>query len=582
LQVNPENDIRLYNYCLFLKKRLHKFLRVSLKILLLLIVLAGAGAIYLVFAMKQPVPDLGDKHTVAPQVETLGPEFRRAGNNWLKKSHSGLWEMYLEGEAFERGLINGKLTQDLAEYQEEVFINQIKELVPSEGYLRFLKYFVGYFNRHLSEHISPEYLQEIYGVSLSASDKFDRLAPKYYRILNYHSAHDIGHALQDKNLVVGCTSFGVKNSRSADGRLLVGRNFDFFAGDDFARNKIVCFTRPATGYKFMYVTWAGFTGVVSGMNEQGLSVTINASKSDIPKSAATPISLLTKEILQYARTIDEAYEIASKRQTFVSESILIASSADRGVAIIEKTPNKTNLYAENGDELICSNHYMSPLFANDYINSKNIVESSSLYRKLRMQQLLAGVKQVSPAEAAAILRDQKGLNGRDLGLTNEKSINQLIAHHSVIFQPEDLRVWVSTSPYQSGEYVCYDLQKIFREAPGLRENREIHDSSLRIPADPFIYSNQYRDFLLFKQLKYYIQYCTRSPYDLKVEDRFIRAFEASNPENYLTYWILGDYYARHNHTEAAIREYETALSKEVATQKEADAIRRRLTALKTN
>jgi hypothetical protein len=40
-------------------------------------------------------------------------------------------------------------------------------------------------------------------------------------------------------------------------------------------------------------------------------------------------------------------------------------------------------------------------------------------------------------QAAAILRNQKGLNNKNIGLTNEKGLNQLLAHHAVIFKPKD-------------------------------------------------------------------------------------------------------------------------------------------------
>lgn len=551
----------------------HKIVKFLLKVTLVLLALVVAFLLYFIAAIYQSVPEIADRSVEKKQVTHVSATFKKMDASWIKKSESGLWELYLEGDGFNRGVTNGKLTKELAEYQETVFIKQIQELVPSEKYLHFLKYFVAYFNRNMPDHISDEYKEEIYGVSLSASDKFDRLAPKYYRILNYHSAHDIGHALQDKNMTVGCTSFGVWNSRSEDGKLLLGRNFDFFAGDDFAENKIVCFTKPSTGHKFMYVTWAGFTGVVSGMNDKGLTVTINASKSEIPKSAATPISLLAKEILQYAANIAEAHAIAQKRQTFVSESILIGSAADKKSAIIEKTPGKTNLYSESGDELICSNHYKSKVFEEDYINNKNMVESSSLYRKIRMEQLLSRTQKFSPEAVAAVLRDQNGLNDRKIGLTNEKGINQLIAHHSVIFKPEECLVWVSTAPYQLGKYVCYDLKKVFEEAPGLTSNREIQEVSRTITADTFLMDKEYQNFLRFKQLKHYIQFCTKSEYRLKVDEKHITAFVQSNPNSYFTYWIIGDYYSKMKDHSRAREYYNTALTKEIATQKEADKIK---------
>ena len=128
-------------------------------------------------------------------------------NNWFRKSESGLFELYVEGKPYERGVVNGKLTKELMQKQEEYFNDQINKMIPSKFYLHFLKYFVGWFNRDLDKYITEEYKAEIYGVSASASDKYNYIGSNYQRILNYHAAHDIGHALQNLALV-GCTSFG--------------------------------------------------------------------------------------------------------------------------------------------------------------------------------------------------------------------------------------------------------------------------------------------------------------------------------------------------------------------------------------
>ncbi len=556
------------------RKKVFKFI---LKTLLVILVPSLLLLIYFVCAILIKEPVINDRS--AEKTVRLNPSenYYTLGNNWLKKSESGLWEMYIEGDGFERGVAIGKLTKELAEKQETAFIKQIKELIPSENYLKYLKYFVAYFNRKLPDFITDEYKEEIYGVSLYASDKFDYIGPKYYRILNYHGAHDIGHALQDKNMTVGCTSFASWNKQSEDGKMIVGRNFDFYSGDEFAENKIVCFCKPKTGHKFMYITWAGFTGVVSGMNDEGLTVTINASKSDIPTSAATPVSLVAKEILQYSKNIHEAFEIAKKRNTFVSESIFIASTNDNKSFIIEKTPTKTNLYSENRELLVCSNHYQSALFKSDYSNNKNIMESSSIYRKVRMEQLLGQTPKMNYLKAAQVMRNQMGINDKDIGLTNEKGINQLIAHHSVIIKPEDRLMWVSTQPFQLGKYYCYDLNKVFANALTLKEKKEIIESGKTIQADPFLNSKQYINYTFFNKVKNYIQLCTKSDFNLNVSQAIIEKFIGSNSESYYTYWIVGDYYKKTGDLKKAIFNYNLALSKEVATEKEASKIKELIT-----
>src|SRR5205085_2243962 len=80
-----------------------------------------------------------------------------------------------------------------------------------------------------------------------------------------------------------------------------------------------------------------------------------------------------------------------------------------------------------------------------------------------------------------------------------KSINQLISHHAIIFEPEALRFWVSTQPWQLGEFICYDLNTVFN-MKGLSSNHEIADTSLNIAADPFLQTAAFSDFISYRAL----------------------------------------------------------------------------------
>jgi len=553
---------------------LKKVLRIFLKTLLVIFILLVGSAIYFVIAIQVSEPKIADTTALKKERVQYGESFYKIESNWLMKNKNGLWELYVEGDGFERGAANGHLTKELAQFQEEAFFKQIQLLIPDLNYLKFLKYFVAYFNRHLPDNIIAEYQEEIYGISRFASDKYDFVGPKFHRILNYHGAHDIGHALQDKNMTVGCTSFGVWNDKSSDGELLIARNFDFFSGDEFAQNKIIQFTNPKNGYKFATVTWAGFIGAASGMNDQGITVTINAAKSEIPTDAATPIALLAREILQFSKNINDAVEIAKKRNVFVSESILIGSANDNKAIIIEKTPTKMDVYDANSNEILCSNHYQSKQFANEYTNLKNQIESSSLYRKIRLSQLLKQNPKVDYLKAADILRNQIGINEKNIGLGNEKAMNQLIAHHGVIFKPKSQLMWVSTNPYQCGKFICYNLKEVFSKSKDMDADSNISIDSLTIPTDPFIYSESYQRFINFKKLKHYIQFITKAPGFLYLNNKFEKAFITSNPKSYFTYQILGDYYKSKYNYQTAFDYYKKSLIYEIATLKEETDIKK--------
>lgn len=550
-------------------RSLKKILKVLLYTIGILFLLLLCFYIYVKIVSNVSPPKVADKSALSLKRTDHGNGFYTIGNNWFRHSKSGLFELYVEGKPFDRGVINGKLTKELVVRQEEHFAEQIFKMIPSGFSRGLLKDMIGFFNRNLDKNVTEEDREEIYGISESASPAFQYLGTNYQRILNYHAAHDIGHAVQNLALV-GCTSFGTWGSHSADSSMIIGRNFDFWVGDKFSDDKIVAFFNPSSGHKFMIVTWGGFIGAVSGMNDQGLAVTINAAKSDIPTSSATPVSLVTREILQYAGNISEALAIAKKRKMFVSESFLVASASDKKAVIIEKTPDDWDVYDPQKNYILCTNHFQGSEFVNSKKNQEQIAESASAYRYQRLQELVdADTKNTVPA-TVAILRDRKGLHGKDIGEGNEKAINQMIAHHSIVFEPEKRLVWVSTSPWQLGEYVAYDLNKIFG-MNGLSQNREVIDSALTIPPDPYLLTDTFKQFEKYRMYKQQVA-------DGKqiIPDSVV----ASNPYFYHAYVIAGDYAFKHHNYPKALQFYETALTKVIATKPEEQHIRKQIQKIK--
>ncbi|MFN8155038.1 MAG: C45 family peptidase [Bacteroidia bacterium] len=537
------------------------------RIIGVILLLFFSFAVYLALVAIEYPPDIADRSAeLLNRERTSGGDYR-IGASRLRKSSSGLYELYVEGADFERGVINGKLTVELVQKQEELFNAQIGKMIPSKFYLHFLKYFVGWFNRDLAKSVSEEYKREIYGVSLSASHQYDYIGSPYQRILNYHAAHDIGHALQNLALV-GCTSFATWDTLSEMRQLIIGRNFDFYVGDGFAEDKIVGFFKPDSGYGFMTVTWGGFLGAVSGMNEKGLSITINAAKSGIPSGAATPVSLVAREILQYAATIDEAYRIASTRKMFVSESFLVGSAHDSCAVIIEKTPDRLDMYRSDTKRIVCSNHFQSESLESQPENKEQEKMSASVYRYQRVQELLDSLPVNTVSSTAAVLRNRYGLHGKDIGNGNEKAINQLIAHHSVIFSPYDRKVWVSTHPWQLGQYVCYDLSRVL-DLHGNWDGQSVSTDSLNIPEDPFLQQQGYRDFITFHQYKLDI-------FNGKLPDP--AAIVRSNPNYYHSYVLAGKVCLKKEDYRSAMSYFEKALQFEVATQWDVETIRKDIAA----
>ncbi len=538
-------------------------------IFILFLLLTSCG----VSKKKMLPPDVSSYKYEVPTVVSVSDSLSYYKNNYLLRNKYGIWETYLTGNPYQLGLNSGALTQKLYHRQDSIFFEKLKTFVPSEKKQRFLHKFLKWFNRDINQNIIEPFRVELFGQSQYADTVYNYIAPKYERSLYLHSAHDIGHALQDL-MLVGCSSLAVWGNKTEDGKLLIGRNFDFYLSDDFATEKMIRFVRPEEGIPFMSYAWGGMVGVLSGMNLEGLTVSINAGKSNLPMKARTPISLLCREILQYASTIQEAVEIARSRRVFVSEAILIGSAKDGKAVIIETSPKKFDVYeVENSTQLICANHFQSQAYKNDKKNQKHIAESHSAYRFEKMSELLAHSDKLNPTKMASILRNTEGLKGQSLGYGNEKALNQLLAHHAVIFQPEDKLVWVSTHPYQLGAFIAYDLNEIFSD-----KNKEVFTSkvvdSLTIKKSDFLTTEAYKNYEHYRKLESEIEAKLRNK--LSINQEITHNLKDFNSDYWKVYYLLGKIFYQQGDYLTAADNFKIALTKEIPYKKTEENIEKQI------
>ena len=187
-----------------------------------------------------------------------------------------------------------------------------------------------------------------------------------------------------------------------------------------------------------------------------------------------------------------------------------------------------------------------------------------------MTELFAENQKITPEIAASILRNKDGLNNLPLGFGNEKALNQLIAHHAVIFKPEKRLVWVSSNPYQLGEMVCYDLNKVF-------ENRNNNDSivslqqeKLNITQDPFVKSMGYKNYESFRIEDHLMDAFLKDKKELPFE--FAKNYQSLNPDYWGVYYKIGLYFYKKNDYQQAQLHFEKALTKEITTLPEKQKI----------
>ena len=158
-----------------------------------------------------------------------------------------------------------------------------------------------------------------------------------------------------------------------------------------------------------------------------------------------------------------------------------------------------------------------------------------------------------------------------MGYGNEKALNQLLAHHGIVFKPSKRLVWVSANPYQLGEFVCYDLNNIFKNRKENDSIVSLEDENMNIAKDPFLKTVAYQKYEQFRIEDKKMDFFLKNKKDLPSD--FIEYYQSLNPDYWVVYYKVGLYFYQNKKYVLAQEQFEKALTKEITTLPEKEEIK---------
>jgi hypothetical protein len=169
------------------------------------------------------------------------------------------------------------------------------------------------------------------------------------------------NTIADLSSGMGCSTILVEKDRSTTGAPIFGRIFDWMPTKGITEHTLVVVYKGAGKRAFAAITISPIEGVISGMNDAGLCVTMN--EISIKKSKekqefnwkGTPIVLAFRQVLEECGTVAEAEKFLRTTQRTTTCCMTICDR--NGGAVFELTPKGIEVRKNENGVCCCTNHF---------------------------------------------------------------------------------------------------------------------------------------------------------------------------------------------------------------------------------
>lgn len=253
------------------------------------------------------------------------------------------------------------------------------------------------------------------------------------------------NTVADLSSGLGCSTIIIEKDRSTTGKPIFGRNFDWLPSKGITEHTLVVVYKGEGKRAFAAVTVSPIEGVISGMNDAGLCVTINEisikRSKDKPEFnwKGTPLLLTYRRVLEECSTVAEAEKFLRGMERTSTCCMTICDK--NGGAVFEITPKDLEVRTHQNGVCCCTNHFRTEKLCVD--------DKCWRYTKLAPLQAKDGPKLGVKEVFAELDKVQQG-----------KSTIQ-----SMVFEPGErvLHLAYGTGPATKIAPVKLDLGKLFDE-----------------------------------------------------------------------------------------------------------------------
>jgi isopenicillin-N N-acyltransferase-like protein len=169
------------------------------------------------------------------------------------------------------------------------------------------------------------------------------------------------NTVADLSSGMGCSTVVVGKDRSKTGSPLFGRNFDWLPTRGITEHTLVVVYKGQGKRAFAAVTVSPIMGVISGMNDAGLSVTINEISLRKSKDKAgfnwqgVPMLFAFRRVMEECGTVAEAEKLLREMPRTTSCCLTVCDKD--GGAVFEITPTNLEVRSPENGVCCCTNHF---------------------------------------------------------------------------------------------------------------------------------------------------------------------------------------------------------------------------------